>query len=131
MTDLDPIKTCETIEKKTGRKTVLVSPLPLPADPEQEETKEEEAKKQDDEKKEEDEVINLMYFIDDNASCEILKMRYLDCEILKDPEFVGHFANERDRISQVKLVFLLIYQFLTGNRPTTYCDCVVKNEDAL
>lgn len=54
---LDPIKTCEIVEKKTGRKTMLVSPLPpIPGGPEQEAVKEEEeAPKQDDENKEEKE----------------------------------------------------------------------------
>lgn len=45
----DPIKVCERIQKKTGRKVELISPLPKPP----EENKEEPKEAKEEEKKEE------------------------------------------------------------------------------
>ncbi|KAJ4704098.1 Heavy metal-associated isoprenylated plant protein [Melia azedarach] len=47
----DPIKVCERLQKKSGRKVELISPLPKP--PEEEEKKVEENKEQKEDKKEE------------------------------------------------------------------------------
>ncbi|XVF28062.1 hypothetical protein REPUB_Repub14bG0163300 [Reevesia pubescens] len=47
----DPIKVCERLQKKSGRKVELISPLPKPAAPEEE--KKEENKEPKEEKKEE------------------------------------------------------------------------------
>lgn len=55
---VDPVKVCERIQKKSGRKVEIISPLPKPADPE---TKpEEEPPKQQDKKDEPPPVITLV-----------------------------------------------------------------------
>ena len=51
----DPIKVCERLQKKSGRKVELISPLPKP--PEEKESKEEVKEQKQEEKKEE--VINI------------------------------------------------------------------------
>ncbi|KAF3785463.1 Heavy metal-associated isoprenylated plant protein 26 [Nymphaea thermarum] len=48
--DADPVKVCERIQKKSGKKVEIISPLPKPPE---EEKKEEEQPKQEEEKKEE------------------------------------------------------------------------------
>lgn len=53
----DPIKVCERLQKKSGRKVELISPLPKP--PEEEEKKVEENKEQKEDKKEE--VIDFQF----------------------------------------------------------------------
>lgn len=50
----DPIKVCERLQKKSGRKVELISPLPNPP-----EEKKEEAPK---EEKKEEVIINQLYF---------------------------------------------------------------------
>lgn len=54
----DPLKVCERVQKKSGRKVELISPLPKPAE---EESKVEKKEKPKEEKK--DEVSKLTYFV--------------------------------------------------------------------
>ncbi|KAJ3673620.1 hypothetical protein LUZ60_005612 [Juncus effusus] len=62
-TDLDPMKICERVQKKTHKKVELISPLPKPADEEEkkeEPPKEEEAPPPAEEKKEEPKTITVV-----------------------------------------------------------------------
>ncbi|XP_031490503.1 heavy metal-associated isoprenylated plant protein 7-like [Nymphaea colorata] len=55
--DADPVKVCERIQKKSGKKVEIISPLPKPPE---EEKKEEEQPKQEEEKKEEPVVVTVV-----------------------------------------------------------------------
>lgn len=57
----DPMKVCERLQKKSGKKVELISPLPKPSE-EKKKEEEEEAKKKEPEEKKEEVISTFLFF---------------------------------------------------------------------